>query len=353
MAALDLGQDVADLTQALCDVESVSGSERVLADAVEEALRGLPHLTVHRDGDTVMARTAAGRAERVVLAGHLDTVPPHANFPSYRVDDRLVGLGTCDMKGGCAVGLRIAATLAEPNRDITFFFYECEEVEAERNGLNRLARSRPEWLAADFAVLMEPTSATVEGGCQGTMRVDVTARGVRAHSARSWMGENAIHKAAPILDRLNAYQPRRPVVDGLTFHEGLNAVWISGGVAGNVLPDAVTVSVNYRFAPDRTEEEAAAFLREFFAGFDTVVSDSAPAARPGLDRPAAAAFVAAIGSSPRPKFGWTDVARFSQLGVPAVNYGPGDPSVAHTQGEYVEIGELHSCEERLRRWLAT
>ncbi len=210
MTSLDLDQDIVDLTQALCDIESVSGNETVLADAVEEALRRLPHLRVERDGDTVMARTELGRGERVVLAGHLDTVPVNANFPTHRDGDRLVGLGSCDMKGGCAVGLRLAASVPEPSRDTTFFFYECEEVEAERNGLFRLSRTRPEWLTADFAVLMEPTGAAVEGGCQGTMRVDVIARGVRAHSARSWMGKNAIHEAGAILARLNAYEPRRP-----------------------------------------------------------------------------------------------------------------------------------------------
>lgn len=349
---LDLGQDVVSLTHALVDIESVSGNERTIADAVEHALRALPHLQVERDGETVMARTDLGRDERVVLAGHLDTVPVNDNLPGRIDGDRLVGLGSCDMKGGCAVILRTAADLLEPNRDLTFFLYECEEVEAERNGLKRLSTTRPEWFEADFAVLMEPTSAVVEGGCQGTIRVDVVARGVRAHSARSWMGDNAIHKAADILQRLREYTPRRPEVDGLTYHEGLNAVHICGGVAGNVVPDEVRVSVNYRFAPDRSEQEALAFVREFFDGHEVEPSDVAPAARPGLDRPVAAAFVAAIGGEPRPKLGWTDVARFTQLGVPAVNYGPGDPMMAHKQDEYVDLAELRECEQRVRAWLS-
>ncbi len=352
MRALDLSQDVVSLTQALVDIESVSGNEQALADAVEHALRDLPHLHVERDGDTVMARTDLGRAERVVLAGHLDTVPVNDNFPGRLDGDRLVGLGACDMKGGCAVILRTAAALAEPNRDITFFLYECEEVEAERNGLKRLSTTHPEWFKADFAVLMEPTSAVVEGGCQGTVRVDVVARGMRAHSARSWMGDNAIHKAADILQRLRDYEPRQPHVDGLTYHEGLNAVAISGGVAGNVIPDEVRVSVNYRYAPDRGDAEAVTFLREFFEGYDVEVSDLAPAARPGLDRDVAAAFVEAIGGEPRPKLGWTDVARFTELGVPAVNYGPGSPMMAHKQDEYVETAELRECEQRVLAWLS-
>jgi succinyl-diaminopimelate desuccinylase len=351
VTSLDLSQDVVTLTHALVDIESVSGNERTIADAVEAALRALPHLHVERDGDTVVARTDLGRQERVVLAGHLDTVPVNDNLPGRVRGDRLLGLGSCDMKGGCAVILRTAATVLEPNRDVTIFLYECEEVEAERNGLKRLSVTRPEWFAADFAVLMEPTAAAVEGGCQGSLRVDVVARGVRAHSARSWMGDNAIHKAADILQRLRAYEPRRPQVDGLGFHEGLNAVGISGGVAGNVIPDQVRVSVNYRFAPDRTEDEALAYLRDFFDGYEVEVSDTAPPARPGLDREVAKAFVEAIGGEPRPKLGWTDVARFTQLGVPAVNYGPGSPTMAHTQDEYVEIAELRECEQRVHAWL--
>lgn len=351
MDTLRLDQDVADLTHQLCDIESVSGNEQRIADMVEAALRRLPHLKVERRRNNVIARTELGRAERVVLAGHLDTVPVNDNLPAQRVGDRLVGLGSCDMKGGVAVALRIAATVPEPNRDLTFLFYECEEVEAERNGLAFLADRHPEWLTADFAVLLEPSNATVEGGCQGTMRCDVVARGRRAHSARSWMGENAIHKAADILARLNAYQPRRPEVEGLRYHEGLNAVRITGGVAGNVVPDEVQVSVNYRFAPDRTVEDAEAFLRDFFDGYEVRISDAAPGARPGLDRPAAAAFLAAIGRTPAPKLGWTDVARFSALGVPAVNYGPGDPLLAHKQDEYVEVAELSTCADGLAGWL--
>jgi len=348
---LDLGADVAELTAAIVDIESVSGREKALADAVEEALRPLPHLRVERDGDAVIARTALGRAERVVIAGHLDTVPVNGNLPSRVVGDRLYGCGTSDMKSGLAVMLKLAATVPEPTRDVTYLFYECEEVEAVRNGLARLAASRPELLAGDFAVLMEPTAAVIEGGCQGTIRVEVTARGARAHSARAWMGVNAIHKAGEILDVLRSYRPRKPVVDGLEYHEGLNAVFVRGGVAGNVIPDECTVTVNYRFAPDRTLADAEAHLRELFAGFEVTVVDAAESARPGLAHPAAAAFVAAVGGTPRAKLGWTDVARFSALGVPAVNYGPGDPPLSHTKDEYVEIPLIRDCERRMRAWL--
>ncbi|MBC6457814.1 succinyl-diaminopimelate desuccinylase [Actinomadura sp. HBU206391] len=348
---LDLSADVAALTRALVDIESVSGQERPLVDAIHEALVELPHLTVERDGDSVVARTSCGHEERVVLAGHADTVPINGNLPSRVEGDLMYGCGTTDMKSGLAVLLRLAVTLPEPTRDVTYVVYDCEEIEAERNGLRRLARTRPELLKADFAVLMEPTSAQVEGGCQGTMRVEVRAAGERAHSARAWMGSNAIHNAGAILDVLRAYEPAGPVVDGLEYHEGLNAVFVRGGVAGNVIPDECVVTVNYRFAPDKSVDEAEAYLRDLFGAFEVSVTDAAPAARPGLDHPAAAAFVKAIGGKAKAKLGWTDVARFAELGIPAVNYGPGEPTLAHTKGEYVEIPRIFACEDRMRTWL--
>jgi succinyl-diaminopimelate desuccinylase len=275
----------------------------------------------------------------------------HGNLPSRLADGLLYGCGSCDMKAGVAVQLRLAAQLTTAARDVTYVFYDCEEVEAERNGLLRLSRTSPQLLAADFAVLLEPSGAVVEGGCQGTLRAEVIARGERAHSARSWVGRNAIHLAGGVLDVLRAYQPRQPEVDGLAFHEGLNAVGISGGVAGNVIPDVCVVSVNYRFAPDVSADQAAAHVRDVFAGFEVQVTDVAGGARPGLSRPAAASFVAAVGGQPRAKLGWTDVARFDALGVPAVNYGPGDPQHAHTQDEHVELAQIELCERAMLSWL--
>lgn len=351
MADLDLGMDVALLTAALIDMESVSQDEALIADAVEAALRGLGYLDVIRDGHTIVARTDLGRAERVVIAGHLDTVPVNDNMPSHFEGQLLFGLGSCDMKGGVAVALRLAATTPEPNRDITYVFYEAEEIAAKFNGLGRMARERPELLEADFAILMEPSNAVVEAGCQGTLRVDISTRGERAHSARSWMGHNAIHDAAPILQRLVDYRPREVEIDGLLFREGLNAVRISGGVAGNVIPDLACVSVNFRFAPDRSEAQALEHVRSVFTGFSLEVTDSAPGALPGLDRPAAAAFVEAVGGVVNPKFGWTDVAQFTALGIPAVNYGPGDPLLAHKQDEHVPINQLRELEDTLQAWL--
>ena len=319
--SLDLAADVVTLTAAICDIESVSGDEGPLADAIEAALGGLAHLEVVRDGHTVIARTALGRPERVVVAGHIDTVPltRHTpNLPTRRVGDELVGRGTVDMKGGVAVMLKLAAALTAPNRDVTYCFYDCEEVDSERNGLRRVAEHRPELLAADFAVLMEPTDGTVEGGCKGTLRVEVRTKGIASHSARPWVGHNAIHDAGEVLARLVAYEARVVDVEGLTYREALQAVLISGGTASNVIPDACAVTVNYRYAPDRSEDEAVSHVREVFAGFEVEVTDNAGGARPGLDRPAARAFVEALGVPVQAKEGWTDVARFAALGVPAV-----------------------------------
>jgi succinyl-diaminopimelate desuccinylase len=348
---LDLSFDAVALTEALVNIESVSKNELAIADAIEEALGGLDHLEVTRLGNSLVARTNLGAGERVVIAGHIDTVPLNDNLPARNDNTFLHGLGTCDMKAGVAVALRLAAGIPTPNRDVTYVFYECEEIDAVHNGLRLIAEARPDLVEADFAILMEPSDAVVEAGCQGTLRVEVTTRGERAHSARSWKGVNAIHGAAEVLNRLNAYEARMPVIDGLEYHEGLNAVLIEGGVATNVLPDECKVTVNHRFAPDRSEEEAFEFVKQFFDGFEVVLTDSAPGALPGLGVPAAKAFVEAVGGTPNPKFGWTDVARFTGLGIPAVNFGPGDPMLAHKQEEFVPIEQIISCEQMLRSWL--
>jgi succinyl-diaminopimelate desuccinylase len=353
---LDLGMDAARLTAALVDVPSVSGDEAELAGLVEAALRSCSTLTVQRDGNVVLARTDFGRAQRVVLAGHLDTVPIADNVPSRLESGTLYGCGTTDMKSGVAVMLRVAHLVGtaalQPDVDLTWVYYDCEEVEAARNGLGRLARTTSDVLAGDLAILLEPTDAVVEGGCQGTLRVAVRTTGVRAHSARSWLGTNAIHAAAPILDRLSSYTARTVEVDGLTYREGLNAVGIAGGVAGNVIPDECAVTVNYRFAPDRSEQDALAHVREVFDGYDLAVTDSAPGARPGLDAPIAAGFAAAVGGTPRAKLGWTDVARFGQLGIPAVNFGPGDPDLAHKPEEHVAAQQVLDVEAAVVRFLS-
>jgi succinyl-diaminopimelate desuccinylase len=352
---LDLTSDIAALTVALCDIPSVSGDEGPIADAVEQALRAVAHVEVRRAGHAVVARTQLGRAERVVLAGHLDTVPVTGLLPvraeGSGTDATLWGRGTVDMKGGVAVALAAVARLDAPARDVTLVLYDCEEVEATRNGLGRLVRDHSDWVAGDVAVLLEPTAAALEGGCNGTLRVEVTATGRAAHSARAWMGVNAIHAIAPVLNRLAGYEPRTVEVDGLVYREGLNAVGISGGIAGNVIPDRCTLTVNHRFAPDRDEQQALAHVQQVFDGYDVRLTDSSPGARPGVDHPVVASLVAAAGGEVTAKQGWTDVARFSVLGVPAVNFGPGDPSLAHHDDEHVPVAQLHRCLAVLEAWL--
>jgi succinyl-diaminopimelate desuccinylase len=255
------------------------------------------------------------------------------------------------MKAGIAVMLRLATSMPEPRHDVTWLFYDNEETDAVRNGLGRVSRNNPKWLEADLAILMEPTANRIEAGCQGTLRALVVVPGKRAHSARSWLGDNAIHRAGEVLRRLASYTPRRVVIDGCEYREGLNAVRIEGGVSGNVVPDRCTVIVNYRFAPDRSEDEALAHVQEVLDPFECVPTDSAAAALPRLSEAAAADFVSAVGGEPVAKLGWTDVARFAALGIPAVNFGPGDPNLAHTREEYVEIPRIAECERVLRSYL--
>jgi succinyl-diaminopimelate desuccinylase len=343
--------DPVALTRALVDVESVSGTEDELATQIETALGEIKQLTVERVGNVVLASTSQGRAQRVILAGHLDTVPVAGNFPSTVDGDLIHGCGTSDMKSGLALALHLAATVEQPRYDVTYLAYDCEEVESARNGLNRLAKTDPGKLMADFAILLEPTYGLVEAGCQGTLRAKVTATGRRAHSARSWRGVNAIHAAGKILKTLDGYEARTVPIDGCEYREGLNAVRITGGVAGNVIPDECVVEVNYRFAPDRTEEQAADHVRALFGEFVVEVVDSAPAAMPGLTAAPAREFLAAVGQPPQAKLGWTDVARFAALGVPALNFGPGDPNLAHTREEHVEISKIEAGAAVLRRWL--
>ncbi len=352
MPVLDAAAGSVALTRQLCDIESVSGNEGAIADAIWAALATAEHLTLTRDGDAIVARTHLGRDRRVVIAGHIDTVPVNANLPVVERDGLLIGRGTVDMKGGVAIAMVLALELTAPPVDLTWIFYDHEEVDSALNGLGRLARNHPDLLAADLAILGEPTSAVVEGGCNGTARIDVRTRGIRAHSARSWVGHNAIHELAPVLAILAAYEPAELEVDGLVYREGLNAVGITGGVAGNVIPDEAVVSVNYRFAPSRSAADAEAHLREVFDGFDVTITDLAEGARPGLDAALAQDFLAAVGGVAAPKHGWTDVARFAALGIPAVNYGPGDPLKAHADDEAVEVAQILECERGLRAWLS-
>lgn len=370
-------------------VYSVSDAEGPLTNRVERFLKRYPHLQVHRDGDTIVASTDLGRKNRVILAGHLDTVPVLDNFPPkwlapgdplidkdvaemYPCTPVMWGRGATDMKASDAVLLYLAATLTDPKVDLTFVFYDHEEVAAEYNGLGRVVEDHPDWIQGDFAIIGEPTSCGIEAGCNGTMRFDVIANGVAAHSARAWMGDNAIHKAAEILNRLVAHKDEAVDVDGLIYQEGLNATLISGGNGTNVIPSECRVHVNYRFAPDKTLAEAKALMigegaeselgngehpatGGFFHGFDIEMRDESPSARPGMSDPLVQSLVKLVeertGRQPLAKLGWTDVARFSSLGVPAVNLGAGSPLLAHKNNEQVPNSDLTLMAGILIDWL--
>jgi succinyl-diaminopimelate desuccinylase len=354
VTVLDLGGDPIDLTAALVDIPSESRDEARIADEVEAALRAqAPGFEVIRDGNAVLARTSLCRPTRVLLAGHLDTVPVADNLPSRRENGELHGCGTADMKSGDAVFLHLAATVAEPAHDLTLVFYDCEEIDSAANGLGRIERELRDWLTADVAILGEPTAGWIEAGCQGTLRVVISATGTRAHSARSWLGDNAIHKLGAVLDRLAGYRARSVDIDGCVYREGLSAVRVDGGVAGNVIPDAASVTVNFRFAPDRSPDAALQHVREVFDGLDVriALTDSAAGALPGLAEPAAKALVDAAGGQVRAKYGWTDVSRFAALGIPAVNYGPGDPNLAHKREERVPVDNITAAVAMLRGYL--
>jgi succinyl-diaminopimelate desuccinylase len=352
---LDLSGDPVELTAALVDIPSESRAEARLADEVEAALRAQTSgFEIVRNGNAVLARTAWNRPSRVLLAGHLDTVPIADNLPSRLENGELHGCGTADMKAGDAVFLHLAATVAEPVHDLTLVLYDCEEIDSAANGLGRIERELPQWLAADVAILGEPTAGWIEAGCQGTLRLVVSTTGTRAHSARSWLGDNAIHKLGAVLDRLANYRARSVDIDGCVYREGLSAVRIDGGVAGNVIPDAASVTVNFRFAPDRSPAQARQHVHELLDGLDVHIEqvDAAAGALPGLSQPAAKALVHAAGGQFRAKYGWTDVARFAALGIPAVNYGPGDPNLAHRRDERVPVERITAAVDTLRRYLS-
>ena len=351
MSPLPIDVGIVELTRVLCDIESVSGEEKLLADRIEATLSQASHLEIVRHGNTVAARTHTDSPGRVLIAGHIDTVPVSGCLPARLDEESLWGRGSVDMKGGVASHLIHAMNPAPARHNVTWVFYDQEEVEATKNGLGLFAAAHPDWMVADFGILGEPSNALIEGGCNGTLRAVVTATGKQAHSARPWMGHNAIHALSPLLDRLATHQPETRLVEGLEYRESLQAVGVSGGVAGNVVPDSASVTINFRFAPDRTIDDAIGYVSEFCAGFDVQVVDVAAGARPGLDSILAREFVSFVGQPPAPKYGWTDVSRLSEAGIPAVNFGPGDPSLAHSPEERVPVAQLQTAHDILGRWL--
>jgi succinyl-diaminopimelate desuccinylase len=348
--------DLLVLTASLVAVPSVSRREGELAGHVERRLaERASRLALARVGNTVIARTELGRERRVVLGGHLDTVPGNGNEVPQLDGDVLHGLGSADMKGGLAVLLRLAEEISagwEPRFDCTLAFYEGEEIADEFNGLRHVFDMRPELLAGDFAVLLEPTGDRIEAGCQGTLHLRAHFEGERAHSARPWKGRNAIYAAVDVLERLAAHEPDTVVVDDLRYRESLQVVRIEGGVANNVVPDECTIVVNRRFAPKYSVDEARAQVEKLLEGVDRVeVINASPAAPPNLGHPLVAEFVEVLGLDVEPKLGWTDAARFASRNVPAVNFGPGDPDVAHTADELVTRASVEQCHAGFTRFL--
>ena len=344
-----LGTDLLKLTAELVDIPSVSHEEAAAADFVAAALGGAAHLDLARINDNVVARTSFGHGRRLVIAGHLDTVPPNGNERAMLEADRCSGLGAADMKGGLAVMLELARSVREPVIDLTFVFYACEEVAQRYSGLLEIEAAAPALLHGDAAVLCEPTSAAVEAGCQGVLRIEITLKGERAHSARSWTGVNAVHRLGRLLERIEAFEERTPVLEGCQFRESLQAVRVNGGVANNVVPDEVCLLLSLRYAPDRTSVEAFEALSDLLApaidserGDSVVIEESASAAAPNLEHPLLSALVLASSKSPRAKLGWSDVSFFTARGVPAANFGPGDPLLAHSAGEWVAKAELEA-----------
>ncbi|MFM8211871.1 MAG: succinyl-diaminopimelate desuccinylase [Actinomycetes bacterium] len=348
---LNINQELGKLTLDLVNISSVSKDEKSIADSIEEALKKCNHLKLTRVNNSLVAQTSFGNKQRVVIAGHIDTVPANNNFPGKINNSEVVGLGSVDMKSGIAVALKLASEITSSNFDITYLFYESEEIETKFNGLELITKQQKDLLNCDFAILMEPTNGILEVGCQGSLRFEVSTSGKRSHSARWWNGENAIHKTNKILEILNNYKSREPEIDGYKFREGLQAVKINGGIAGNVVPDSVSVSINHRFAPDTSIDQATTNMKNLFKDFNFLLVDAANAAPTGLSNPVIKDFVSSIGKSIAPKFGWTDVARFANNGIPAINFGPGDPNLAHHPDEKVLISQINDVYESLKKWL--
>ncbi len=348
---MNINQELGKLTLDLVNISSVSKDEKSIADSIETALEEYSHLKLTRVNNSLVAQTNFGNKQRVVIAGHIDTVPANNNFPGQINNSEVTGLGSVDMKSGIAVALKLASEITSSKFDITYLFYESEEIETKFNGLELITKQQKDLLNCDFAILMEPTNGILEVGCQGSLRFEVSASGKRSHSARWWNGDNAIHKTNKILEILNNYKSREPEIDGYKFREGLQAVKINGGIAGNVVPDSVSVSINHRFAPDTSIDQATTNMKNLFKDFNFQLVDAANAAPTGLANPVIKEFAESIGKNIAPKFGWTDVARFASAGIPAINFGPGDPNLAHHPDEKVSISQINDVYDSLKKWL--
>jgi succinyl-diaminopimelate desuccinylase len=355
MSSGNLKTRLADLTLELCQIPSVTGEEKALCDKLEPVLDRMAPGRVHRIGHSLVFGRLDDPRPAVLLAGHLDTVPPHPGEAAARVErDRVVGLGASDMKSGVAVILALLEDL-DPGRigyNLTAVLYEREEGPYAENGLEPVLAAVPELERTRLAFCLESTDLEVQVGCVGSLQARVTFRGKSSHSARPWQGENAIHKAGPLLAELLSRKRRRVEVEGFEFFEVLSATLASGGRARNVVPERFDLNLNYRFAPQKSLDQAEQEVRDLVCGrADVEIVDRSPAGPVCAANPLLKRFRQVTGTTASSKQAWTDVARLGVHGIDAVNFGPGLTSQAHQAGEFVPIENLERAYLALRSFI--
>jgi succinyl-diaminopimelate desuccinylase len=343
-------------TLELVDIPSESRSEAALAEHVAAVVpRGRLGL-VHREEETLVYATQRRDRPLVLLAGHLDTVPAQGNIPGRLENGAVHGLGASDMKGGLAVMIELARWVEESGTDLdvdlALLFFPREELPPAESAVPAFFAAGTDAGRADLVIVLEPTDNTIQAGCLGVVNAELVFAGESAHSARPWMGVNAVDVAVAALAPRLPF-PRLDVeIAGLTFVEVLSATQIHGGIAANVIPDRVAVHLNFRYAPDRTPADAEARLAELVgdAGELTIFSNSAPA-RVAADSPLVERLRAVGGFALEPKQAWTPVAEFAAEGLDAINLGPGATRFAHRRDERIEVAELVRTFEALRRFV--
>lgn len=347
-----------ELTKDLIQINSVSGNEKQLVDKLENHLKSFSHLKLTRISNTLVAECKKPETAQIILAGHVDTVPPASNETVKIVGNTLYGLGACDMKGGIAVMIKLAESAKDFNVSTRFIFYESEEVEINKNGLQLLSRRQPELLKADGAILLEPTNSQLELGCQGVLLFNIQVKGVKAHAARPWKGVNSITRAPKIIESVKSFPKKKVMLEGVCYKESLEPVKFNSGSATNVIPDLAEITLSYRFAPDKSADIAQA---EIFSHFKHVLDNSLgdnivilearngayPASKSGIFKQ----LFELTSNKVSAKLGWTDVAFFSENQTVAVNFGPGDPQLAHSPDEKLEKGELEQSYKILTQFL--
>lgn len=339
--------DLATTLAWLVDIPSETGNEQAIQTAIAERLVDHP---VHLIEDSVVVGSV--EPGTVILAGHTDTVPLQGHVGHRIEDGRLYGLGATDMKGGLAVMIHLIEDLGTDR--ITGIFYAGEEGPLSGNQLGPILDTFPGLVGAEAAIVMEPTNRELHAGCQGSVNARVWFEGEAAHSARPWLGTNAITRAGAFLSMMDGREPELHPIEGLPFKEVMSVTRASGGVANNVIPSRFEMNVNYRFSPDRTLQEAIEKLRRVCADADGFeVSDAAPAAYPEVSHPMFTALAGVAEAELAHKQGWTDVAQLAERGVPAVNFGPGETSLAHKPGESVALDDLDWAYRALREMLNT